>query len=107
MKTVVVAALVVLAAGCAREHLTETHGKSMRESFAVQRANPDAPRRGPPPKALTGLDSQEATIIAETYRKSLAPEGTAVEEPEVLLIAPPQSTRQRPQALPPSVPPSR
>ncbi|WP_242343567.1 hypothetical protein [Anaeromyxobacter terrae] len=105
MKTVVVAALVVLAAGCAREHLTETHGRAMREIMTAQRANPAAPR-GPAPAALDGLDSQEATIIAETYRKSLAPKGERVEEPPVLLLSP-QANRDRQRPLAPSVPPAR
>jgi type IV pilus biogenesis protein CpaD/CtpE len=105
MKTLVSAALMALAAGCAREHLTETHGRATRELFAVQRANPGAPR-GPEPKALTGLDSQEATIIADTYRRSLAPEDTRVEEPGMLLLEP-QSNRERQRPLAPSVPPTR
>ncbi|WP_242333430.1 MULTISPECIES: hypothetical protein [unclassified Anaeromyxobacter] len=105
MKTLVFTALAALAAGCAREHLTETHGRAMREIFVAQQANPGAPRV-PAPAALNGLDSQEATIIAETYRKSLAPKGEKVEEPQVLMLTP-QTTRDRQRPLAPSVPPSR
>jgi type IV pilus biogenesis protein CpaD/CtpE len=102
MKTIVLTAVVVLAAGCAREHLTETHGRSMRETFTAQQANPGAPR-GSAPAALNGLDSQEATIIAETYRRSLAPKGERIEEPPVLLLSP-QANRGMQRPLPPSVP---
>ncbi len=102
MRRLALIAIALLGGACARERLTETHGRSTREVFMAQRANPGAPA-AKPPAALQGLDSQEATIIAETYRKSLAPKGEQVEEPQILMINPePGRPQQRP--LPPSVP---
>jgi hypothetical protein len=100
-----VIAIALLGAGCVREHLTETQGRSTREVFAAQRANPDAPAARPP-AALQGLDSQEATIIAETFLKSLAPKGEQYEEPRILMVnpTPGRPAQPNPRPLPPSVP---
>jgi hypothetical protein len=93
----VLLAASLAALGCAREQLTKTHGRSFHAAFARQTANP-ASKAQPP----AGLDSQEAAIIAESYRKSLAPKGTQVTEEPVLVVTPPQ--RQQPAQLAPSVP---
>lgn len=104
MRTGVWVAIVALASGCAREHLTETHGRATREIFARQAANPTpSPKGAPPPAALKGLDSQEATIIAEGFRRSLVPKGERLEEPPVLLVGP-RTDRQPQRPLAPSVP---
>jgi hypothetical protein len=94
-----VAVLAVLAiAGCAgrKQHLIPDFGKSFDAAFAAQRAGTG------PAEAVTGLDSQEAAIISDGYRASLAPKGQKAEEQPLLLIAPP--SRERPQPLAPSVP---
>jgi hypothetical protein len=90
---------VLLVAGCARrQHIIEGYGASYHAAFGTQA--PD--RSSGPARAAPGLDSQEASIIAETYRKSLAPEDQTAKEQPVLIVAPP-SREQRPQ-LAPSVP---
>jgi hypothetical protein len=60
----------ILTLGCDRTYLTPSHGRAYRETFAVQTVNP---RRHAEAKSVQGLDSQEASIIAHTYRKLLAP----------------------------------
>jgi hypothetical protein len=54
---------------CSRAKLTPTHGRAYHEAFAIQDANPN--RKGN--KSINGLDSQEASIIAGSYRKGLSP----------------------------------
>ena len=55
--------------GCSRAHLTPTFGRAYHEVFAIQDANPNRQGSG---KSVHGLDSQEAAIIAGSYRKALA-----------------------------------
>lgn len=90
---------MALGACGSRRTITPTQGVAYRAAFDRQRA---APARGPvdPPP---GLDSQEAGIIAATYRSSLAPKGEGPEkEPQLLIVAP---QRQGAAARPaPSVP---
>jgi tRNA/tmRNA/rRNA uracil-C5-methylase (TrmA/RlmC/RlmD family) len=100
---VAVAAVAVMLAGCGgRAHLTEGHGTAVRAVQHGQAAVPAAKRTN----AIEGLDSQEAAIIADSYRRSLAPKGEKVEEEPVIFVAPPQRGMAR-QALAPSVPKER
>jgi hypothetical protein len=94
-RVLLVASLAALA--CARDRLTQTHGRSYQAAFARQTANP-ASKAQPP----NGLDSQEAAIVAESYRRSLAPKGTPVNEEPVLVVTPQKREQQAPLA--PSVP---
>ena len=78
-------ALVVSLGGCAsRAHVTPTQGQSYSAAFA-QQAPPMAKVTGP----VRGLDSQEASIISSSYRRSLAPKAAQVKEEPILLVAPP------------------
>jgi hypothetical protein len=71
LRLVVVGALALGFGGsaCSRAHLTASHGRAYHDIFAAQDANPN--RKGY--KSVHGLDSQEASIIAGTYRKALSP----------------------------------
>jgi hypothetical protein len=94
--------ILVLAAGAGcggrKQHLIEGYGSSYDPLFASQRVGkPSAPA-----VAVTGLDSQEAAIISDDYRQSLAPKGHKVGEEPVVLVAPP--SKERPIPLAPSVP---
>lgn len=91
--------LLAVLSSCARPHLTETFGRSNRAAFAAQ-APPQAQAR----KATTGLDSQEASIISGSYRRSLAPKTREVKDQPILLIAPQGTGGAQAQPLPPSVP---
>jgi hypothetical protein len=73
----------VLAACAARPTMTQTQGRSYRAAFERQVASPQSHAQPP-----SGLDSQEAGIVAESYRKSLAPEGKETKEEPVLVITP-------------------
>jgi hypothetical protein len=97
--TLLVAGAALLACG-SRAHLTESHGRSYNAAFARQGAEPA--HRTRPAQALTGLDSQEASIVATSYRRSLAPRSAAAEPPPVLMVAPESSSERR--AIAPSVP---
>jgi hypothetical protein len=70
----------------------------MRAALRAQAA-PAAKRTN----SVEGLDSQEASIIAESYRRSLAPKDQKVQDEPVIIVAPPDRGTPR-QALAPSVP---
>ncbi len=92
--------LVVIAAGCGGSNLTPTHGRATRAFLERQRVTPFPEYK----EAIEGLDAQESAIIAKSYRESLAPKGTRMdEEPEVLIVQQPKAM-QRPEGLAPSVP---
>ena len=100
------AALVSLGgAGCDRAHLTASHGRAYQQAFAVQTVNPG---RVAPANAVHGLDSQEAAIIASSYRRGLAPkeQSAGTERPQVLLYSPKAGLRDA-SMPPPSVPGER
>jgi hypothetical protein len=93
----------VLALGlgaCSRAHITPTHGRAFREAFAIQDANPH--RKAP--KSINGLDSQEAAIIAASYRKALAPRQESGGGGNQLLLMSPNRGGAEAAALAPSVP---
>ncbi len=97
--------LVLLAptAACApRAALTDTHGHSTRAAFERQVENPQAAAQAP-----RGLDSQEAAIVAQTFREGLAPKGQAKEAPPVVLVAPPAQGGGAQRVLAPSIPTQR
>jgi hypothetical protein len=89
MKTLALVLLVVPLAfsGCAsRAHLSEGHGRSYRDTLGRQAVNPEA---GKQPVASKGLDPQEASVIAQSYRMSLAPKGEAMAgQEQMLMVAP-------------------
>lgn len=86
--------------GCSsRRPLTEAHGRAYGEYLRRQAVQPSAHR-----DAVKGLDSEEAAIVADTYRKGLAPKGARTDaDSQVLLLAPPRRG-ERPAPLAPSVP---
>jgi hypothetical protein len=101
-----VVAVAVTLAGCASEHLSGSYGKSNATSFSQQ----VVPSKSGPVAPVSGLDSQEAAIIAKGYRRSLAPKTGQAQgtDQSVLLV------NQNPQPMdggsyvpPPSVPVQR
>jgi len=93
--------LAAAAGGCSRAHLTSTHGRAYHEVFTAQDANPN--RKGT--KSVHGLDSQEAAIIAGSYRKALAPKADAnAAGPQLLMVNPNRGGGNEAAALPASVP---
>lgn len=93
---------LILAAGCAdRNHLTASYGQAFRTALSRQAANPEAGQAGP----SKGLDSQEAAVIASSYRTSLAPEKAKAKQETLLMVAPPTPPAANMPAA--SVPPER
>jgi len=89
-------------AGCSRAHLTPTFGRSFHEVFAIQDANPN--RHGTA-KSVHGLDSQEAAIIAGSYRRALAPKmESGGNNGQVVLMSPNRGGGAESAVLAPSVP---
>ena len=110
-----IAMLALLAAlslaACDRAHLTASHGRANHEAFSRQVANPTAatkPAAGSD-RNVQGLDSQEAAIVAKTYRKNLAPrDDETTARNQMLYYAPRAAQQDRGGELPPpSVPPGR
>ncbi len=98
--SIVMLAAVVAASGCARRHLTPEFGTANREAFQAQRVRaPDAPA----PKPNMALDSQETSVISESYLRGLAGK-TSKGEPEPVLYVAPQQPGAAAQRLAPSVP---
>ncbi|MBN2575351.1 MAG: hypothetical protein JXP73_12370 [Deltaproteobacteria bacterium] len=107
MKTIVAVSFAILLGGCAsRTHLTAGHGRSYRAAIERQAQNPEA---GKQPVAAKGLDSQEAAVIAQSYRQHLTPKGQAVEAPPPMLLVAPSALKGRQGDYMPaaSVPPER
>ncbi|HVI96905.1 MAG TPA: hypothetical protein VM753_22980 [Anaeromyxobacter sp.] len=103
MRTAIALSIVAAAqlAGCTHQHMTATYGRSESAAFraqAVQR------QRAAPPEALLGLDSQEATIIANSYRASLGQKAAQPNQNDQVLILPPPGSEQQHMPLAPSVP---
>jgi hypothetical protein len=93
MRTLVLAmcALLPTVLGCAdRTHLTAGYGRSYHEAVARQTVNPDA---GTGPVVDRGLDPQEASVIVQGYRASLAPKGQQTTAQEPMLIVSPSAQR--------------
>jgi type IV pilus biogenesis protein CpaD/CtpE len=73
VKWLVVASLAALAAtGCDRTHLNPNFGLATRDAFRAQVIHPKA---GEVVRPEQPLDPEEASIIARTYKRSLAPAG--------------------------------
>jgi hypothetical protein len=95
------AVLVPALGGCSRAHLTATHGRAYHEIFAAQDANPA--RKGS--KSISGLDSQEAAIIAGNYRKALSPKVEAGSgSNQMLMVNPNRGGVNDSAQLAPSIP---
>ncbi|BDG08486.1 hypothetical protein [Anaeromyxobacter paludicola] len=101
MKLVLLVAFAALAGCGARQHITPTQGRAYGEALASQRARTPAAGQA---QAVRGLDAQEADIIAQGYRQSLAPKDSKVKDEPVLLIAPQQNVARQASLPPPSVP---
>lgn len=94
MRTVLLVATATLLWGCAgREHLGPGFGKSVRAAFAAQVLYLNAGEQTGP---FPGLDPQEASIVVDTYFKSLAPEKAAVRRAPMLIVEEPEPARLPP-----------
>ncbi|MFT3926086.1 MAG: hypothetical protein QM778_26315 [Myxococcales bacterium] len=71
-------------AGCQREHMSDNYGRRSREFNARQHVYAEASQGSP-----RGLDSEEASLIHQSYRESLGAEEQSAPAPEpskVLLL---------------------
>lgn len=100
--------LGMLAGGCAdRTYLTPTHGRAYSEAFRHQADNrvPSAGAGRGRADATQGLDSQEAAAVARSYRRSLAGQEGASENPaQSAVIMNSGAPQMVPYMPPPSVP---
>ena len=92
------------ALGCAApEHLGDGYGRSFDTTLSRQAIRP--PEKAAQP--VTGLDSQEAAIISDGYRRSLASKGASPEDDSMVYVAPQTNgSNGRATLPPPSVPPN-
>jgi hypothetical protein len=88
---ILAAAILAGASGCAdRTFLTRSHGRAYNEAFGRQAVKPE-PRKAGKEDPTQGLDSQEATAVARTYRRSLAGKeggGDPNAQQQMVLMAP-------------------
>ena len=97
------ALLVTLSAGCAdRSHLSGNHGRAYSEAFGRQTVNPEP--RPADPRAIQGLDSQEASAVAHTYRRGLSGKEGSGDSAQPMVIMNGGASPQSPYMPPPSVP---
>jgi hypothetical protein len=83
--------VLLLGACAARTHLSANYGRATHEARIRQAANPQAGERA----ATRGLDPQEAAVVAQGYRKSLAPKGESSAPQEQMLIVAPSARAGR------------
>ena len=92
----------LLLCGCAdRVHMTRAYGHSYQETLRRQAVNPGA---GDQQATSKGLDTQEAAIIAQSYRTSLAHKGQPVPQEAVLLHTMPNDGVGKDAPMPASLP---
>jgi hypothetical protein len=97
--------LAVGAAACDRTSMGAAHGRAYREAFARQALDPLAGEKPRSARAFQGLDSQEASIVARTYRRGLAPKETSDGQMQpMLLMSPGAGARDTGNVPPASVP---
>jgi hypothetical protein len=97
--------LMVGVAACDRTTLGATHSRAYRDIFARQALDPGAGEKPRSARVFQGLDSQEASIVAKTYRKGLSPrESGEGQQAPMVLMAPRAGMRDTGNMPPPSVP---
>ncbi len=80
--------------------MTRDFGKANAAWLGSQRVNRDGASQ-----AVSGLDSEEAAIIAKSYRRSLDPKGQKMDQrPQVMLLQQDERGRTQANPLAPSVP---
>lgn len=92
--------------GCAdRTYLTKSHGRAYSEAFGRQAVEPQ-PRSEGEADRTQGLDSQEAAVVAGSYRRSLAGKegGDAANQHQMVLMNPAAAAPAAGYMPPPSVP---
>ena len=98
---------LLVAVGCAdRTYLTKSHGRAYNEAFDRQAVNP-TPRakKARDGETTEGLDSQEAAVIARSYRHSLAgPENAGDSGGQSMVMTNAGAAPPAPYMPPPSVP---
>ncbi len=98
-----VVAVLAASPGCmGARHMAPDFGRATGAWVAAQR-----PPGGGTAQAVSGLDSQESTIVARAYRRSLDPKaekGSQRQEPEILMLEKTERGRTEARPLAPSVP---
>ncbi len=105
MKRLWIAVALVLGGCAAPAHLSEHFGLDTDAWFTRQEVRP----KGTSAVPVSGLDSQEATLISDKYRRSLGPKTAASsQQPQMLYVAPGVGSNQTSSLMPPpSVPPEQ
>jgi len=72
--------------GCfSRVHLSKNYGRAYKQAFQRQAVNPPSAASSKTPK---GLDALESSIVVDTYRKGLTPQGGAPAGNQMILVSP-------------------
>ncbi len=100
--------VALVGGACERAHLTASHGRANHDAFTRQVANPNAGTKPASDRMVQGLDSQEAAIVAKTYRRHLAPrDEEAASRSQMLYYNQRAPQAERNDLPPPSVPMQR
>jgi hypothetical protein len=92
------------AGACDRAHLSSYYGQSFNAWFVAQRVHAEPAESEPTKRALTSLDSQEATAISKNYRRNVGGgQGESAGQGQMVMIGTPRQTGET-YTPPPSVP---
>jgi hypothetical protein len=91
LNVLILGSMAFLFVACAgREHIREDHGKANGEWFAKQRVHPKGST-----DHQSGLDSEEAALIHQQYRKIIGPGSAPKAQSQVLIVDEGQSRGRR------------
>lgn len=93
--------LVLGSLSCAsRRHISDDHGHALRQVFRAQPVSRMPPETGPQP---AGLEPDEAQIVYENYRRSLAAKGAPAPKggkSGIILVEDEEDARKKAEATP-------
>jgi hypothetical protein len=98
------AGLSGLAGGCDRAHMSSYYGQSYNNWFLAQRAHADPMPSESTKRAMSSLDSQEASAISKNYRKAVGGQSDTGQGAGMVMIGQAPAASAAGFVPPPSVP---
>lgn len=95
-----------LAGACNRAHLDANYGQSFDAWFAMQHIRSEPANTEATKRALTSLDSQEASTISKNYRRTVGGQGES-QQGQMVMIGQTHGGGVEAYTPPPSVPGSQ
>jgi hypothetical protein len=96
--------LSTLAGACDRTHLGPAYGQSFNAWFAMQQVRSTPADSEPTKRALSSLDSQEASAISKNYRRTVGGQSEGQGQGQMVMIGQAHNGGTDSYTPPPSVP---